>query len=144
VTYVPNRSLGTVVTVGTLPQKVEIEKLDVELKIAPFVDQLADIFIVFSAFSAPCALNRVEMELSAPSSPSTGPLMDIDDVDIDTELSRASTPVSTSLSLPLRRQTPRPSSLGPDFIGYCFKHGGFSYTIQERSAVKKGGKSSYI
>jgi hypothetical protein len=84
------------------------------------------------------------MELSALFSLSTGSLIDINNVNINTELFRALMPVSTLLLLSLRRQTPRPSSLDPNFIEYYFKHGGFSYIIQERSAVKKRGKLLYI
>jgi hypothetical protein len=54
------------------------------------------------------------------SSPLTEPLVDINDVDIEMELSRALTPASTSLSLPLGRKISRPSSSGLDFFGHSF------------------------
>ena len=85
---------------------------------------------------------------SVPSSPLTEPSIDMSDLDVDNEPdfadSRASTPASTSSSLLLRPSAPRPHSLDPNFFGYSFKQGGYPYTIRERSAAKKGGKTSYI
>jgi hypothetical protein len=67
------------------------------------------------------------MELSTLFLLLTGPLIDINNVNINTELSRALMLVSTLLLLSFRHLTPRPFSLGPDFIKYYFKHGGFLY-----------------
>jgi hypothetical protein len=84
---------------------------------------------------------------SMPSSPLTDPAVDIHDVDVEIEpefdASRASTLASTSSSLP-RRSASRPYSLSSNFFGYSFKQAGYEYTIREKSAIKKGGKPSYI
>jgi hypothetical protein len=84
---------------------------------------------------------------SMPSSPLTDPGVDIHDVDIEIEpefdASQPSTPASTSSALP-RRGASRPHSLSSNFFGHSFKQAGYEYTIQEKSALKKDGKPSYI
>jgi hypothetical protein len=88
---------------------------------------------------------------SMPSSPLTDPGVDIHDVDVDVDIeiepefdaSQPSTPASTSSSLP-RRGASSPHSLSSNFFGHSFKQAGYEYTIQKKSALKKGGKLSYI
>jgi hypothetical protein len=84
---------------------------------------------------------------SVPSSPLTDPAVDTHDVDVEMEpdfdAPRASTPASTSSSL-LWPSALRPHTLSPRFVGHSFKQAGFEYTIRKKSAVKKGGKASYI
>jgi hypothetical protein len=60
--------------------------------------------------------------------------MDIHDVNVDVEIepefdaSRASTPASTSSSLP-QRSASRPHSLSSNFFGHSFKQAEYEYTI---------------
>jgi hypothetical protein len=145
---------------------IEIERLGVALTVALLIGYWRTssksfcaffrVFLRFLRFSvSPCpciAQNRVEMDLfadSMPYSPLTDPGVDIYDVDVDLEIepefdaSRPSTPASTSSSLP-RRGASRPHSLSPNFFGHSFKQAGYKCTIWEKSALKKGGKPSYI
>ena len=81
--------------------------------------------------------------VSALSSPPTD-ILDVDSISIDeTRPSEASTPASTSLSLHCGRHS-RPSTVSPQFIGYLFQNNGIRYTIHERTAIKRGGRSSHI
>jgi hypothetical protein len=70
---------------------------------------------------------------------------DVDDIQMeDSGTSSASASASTSSSLPLGRQSSRPQVSSTRFIGHSFKSGGVKYTVREKSAVRRGGRKSYI
>ena len=64
---------------------------------------------------------------------------DLLDVETPSEISSA-----PSSALPALSHRSRPRSTSSSFIGYSFRHDGKEYQIRERSAVRKGGKQSYI
>ena len=61
---------------------------------------------------------------------------------IDNDLSER--PTISPLPLALLRNRSRPLSTTESFTGYIFQHKGKRYTIKEKSAIKKGGKQSFI
>ena len=89
--------------------------------------------------------------ISTLSPPPPSDILDIDDIDVESEApssapsaaaAAAALPASFSLSSSRRRS--RPLTTAPGFIGYSFKLDGHQYTIGEKSAVRKGGRSSHI
>lgn len=55
----------------------------------------------------------------------------------------SSTPIPTPLSLSFSRRQ-RPQVAAAHFVGHSFRSGGITYTIRDKSAVKRGGRSSHI
>ena len=71
-------------------------------------------------------------------------ILDVDNISIDEmEPSEPSTSASTSLSLHCGRHL-RSLTVSPHFIGYSFRNDGIRYTVRERTAIRKGDRSSHI
>jgi hypothetical protein len=89
--------------------------------------------------------------ISTLSPPPPSDVLDIDDIDMDDRsASSTSAPAAAAAALPTSfsvsssRRRPRPLTTAPGFIGYSFKLEGHQYTIREKSAVRKGGRSSHV
>jgi hypothetical protein len=86
--------------------------------------------------------------VSTLSSPPLSDVLDINDIHMDDQSKTpSSTPATAALvpfSLSSSRHHLRPLTTSPGFIGYSFRLDGNQYTIQEKSAIQKGGRSSHI
>jgi hypothetical protein len=86
--------------------------------------------------------------VSTLSPPPLSDVLDINNIHMDDQsetpssASATAAPVLFSLSSSRHRLRPLTTSLG--FIRYLFRLDGNQYTIQEKSAIQKRGRSSYI
>ena len=56
----------------------------------------------------------------------------------------SSSALSAALSSSALRHQSRPTTVSPSFIGYSFHYEGRRHTIQEKSAVRRGGRPSHV